>query len=458
VGNIHGVYRKEDAMKFNAAAARTSGALAALFVVVYGGTNILASIRPEVPSVCFAWEHVIPFVPWMFIPYASIDLFFLVAPFVCSSDRQRRLLAWRLGTAIVIAGAFFLLVPLRLSLERQPVAGALGELISAFRGLDRPFNQFPSLHITLTLLLMPLYLRRAASWLRPALCAWFLLILASPLLTWQHHAIDILGGTILAIGCAYVFREQPLRTPVTRTPRIAGYYGAGSLACVGLSLVAVPWSLSLLWPAATLALVAAGYLGLGAGIYRKSQGRIPWVARFLLEPVLLGQRASLARYRRRGEPWNRLTPNVIIGRRLSDNEARPLLAAGVTATLDLTGEFSEAALLRQTRYLNVPILDLSRPTDGQIEAAVAFIARESTRGAVYIHCKLGYSRTAAVAGVYLLRAGLAQNADAAIARLRAARPGIIIRPEAECAIRAAVTPAVPATLRDRAASPATAPA
>ncbi|HZW07107.1 MAG TPA: dual specificity protein phosphatase family protein, partial [Phycisphaerales bacterium] len=73
-------------------------------------------------------------------------------------------------------------------------------------------------------------------------------------------------------------------------------------------------------------------------------------------------------------------------------------------------------------------------------------------GKVYLHCKLGYSRTAAVAGHWLLRSGRVRTADEAVAMLRAARPDMIIRSEALRSIRASAagmaappTPAAAAT-------------
>ena len=59
--------------------------------------------------------------------------------------------------------------------------------------------------------------------------------------------------------------------------------------------------------------------------------------------------------------------------------------------LDLTGEFSEAAPFLASVILNVPILDLTAPTQDQLALAAAFIADHQSRGTVYVHCKIGYS-------------------------------------------------------------------
>ena len=129
-------------------------------------------------------------------------------------------------------------------------------------------------------------------------------------------------------------------------------------------------------------------------------------------------------------------PAVLIGRTLTEAEAAEAVKQGVTAVLDLTAEFSEASALRHTKYKNLPILDLTAPTQDQLHAAAAFIAEESANGTVYVHCKIGYSRSAAVVGAYLLASGHAATIDEAVEKLREVRPTIVIRPEVTEALRA----------------------
>ncbi len=428
MGDLHRVGRTAGiAMKPFWKAARTAAALSALFLVVYGGCNWVTSRRAQVPSFYFAWERHIPFVPAMILPYMSIDLFFVAAPFVVRSDRQRRTLAARIAAAILIAGACFLLFPLRFAFERPQVNGPLGLIFNNFRSLDLPFNEFPSLHIALCAILFDTYDRNLKGQLRRAVAFWFIMIALSPLLTYQHHVIDILGGFALAILCFHFFRDEPLLQRFTPNRRVGIYHAAGAVLLTGLAMVFMPWSGVLLWPALSTAFIAAGYFVLGPGIYRKENGRHPWTTRLLLGPVLLGQRLSLMYYARRCQAYDRLTDRLLIGRRLSDAEAR---AAGVTAVVDLTAEFSEAATFRHLPYLQLPILDLTAPTPDQFDEAIAFIEGHAGAGTVYLHCKAGYSRTATVAGAYLLTSGSAETVEQALAELRRARPSVIVRPEA----------------------------
>jgi predicted protein tyrosine phosphatase len=191
-----------------------------------------------------------------------------------------------------------------------------------------------------------------------------------------------------------------------------------------------PWGVFLLWPAATLGMVAGAYFGLGAGVFRKAGGKLPLSARFVLAPVLIGQYLSLAYYRRQCRAWDEVAPGLLLGRVLTDAEADATVRLGVTAVLDLTAEFTEPAALRATTYRNLPVLDLTAPTQEQLREAVAFLTEETTKGKVYLHCKIGYSRSAAVAGAYLLASQAAATVEDAVTRLRKVRPAIIIRPEA----------------------------
>ncbi len=419
-------------------AAKTSILLSLLFVVVYGACNRITALREDVGTFYFEWERRIPFVEAMIVPYLSIDLFFVIAPFLCASERELQTYRRRIVGGILIAGVFFLLFPLKFTFPRPEVPGVLGLVFNQFRKMDLPYNEFPSLHIALRAVLIGVYVRHARGWARWALHIWFSLIGLSTVLVYQHHVIDIAGGFVLA-GVVYsLFREQEL--PHMRNVRVGWYYLAGAGVLLGVALwsrtiwSAPTWGILLLWPMSSLAMVGAAYFGVGPGIYRKFDGRVGRWSWLVLWPVMLGQRISLWHYARRCRAWDRLTKRVWIGRRLSEAAAREAVGEGVTAVVDLCEEFSEADCFRSLKYLQVPILDLTAPTREQMRCAVEFIERESRSGIVYVHCKVGYSRTGAVAGAYLLSSGLAGSVEEAVALLRVARPSIILRREAMAAL------------------------
>lgn len=193
--------------------ARVSLALSVLFLLAYGGSNAYTATRPNVPSFFFEWERSIPFVPLLILPYMSIDLFFVAAPFVCRTESQVKVFAKRVGFSIVVASLCFLAMPLKFSFERPRTEGLMGQFFDWFRTLDQPYNQFPSLHITLSWLLLDVYLRRGSMPVKVGLVSWFAFIIASTVLTFQHHVIDVVGGVILGLVTVKLFRESKEESP-----------------------------------------------------------------------------------------------------------------------------------------------------------------------------------------------------------------------------------------------------
>jgi protein-tyrosine phosphatase/membrane-associated phospholipid phosphatase len=435
MGNLHRVDRpppcpviSSQPVPSRAKALGASAGLSVLFLVVYGWCNWLAAQRQDVGTLYFEWERFIPFVPLMLVPYMSIDLFFVAAPFLCRSERELATLSKRIVAAIVVAGICFLLFPLRFALERPPATGWLGAVFDWFRAMDQPHNLLPSLHIAFLTILAQHYARHTHGLLRSASNVWFVLVGLSTVLTYQHHFMDVFAGFALGVCCIYFIRESAPRFPVVQNRRVGLYYAVAALIVACLIVWFWPWGALLLWPALALAIVASAYFGLGPGIYHKADGRLHWSARLVLAPCLLGQQLSLLYYQRQCRPWDKVTPEVWIGRVLGNREANEATRLGVTAVLDLTAEFSEAKPFRTLVYRNIPILDLTAPSTDQLREMADFIDHESRNGVVYIHCKIGYSRTAAAAAAYLLQTG-AGSVTEAIAFLHQVRPTMVVRSE-----------------------------
>jgi membrane-associated phospholipid phosphatase len=226
------------------AAARTSAGLSLLFLAVYGSCNWITAQRSDVGTWYFEWERLIPFVPLMILPYMSIDLFFVGGPFLCRDRVELRTLRSRIVLAILVAGAGFLLLPLRFAFERPVTTGWLGALFDGFRTLDQPHNLVPSLHIALRSTLVDLYARHTAGLLRAGMHVWFSLIGFSTVLTYQHHIVDVVAGFALAAVCFWAIRESSSKLPVTPNPRVATLYLGGAVVAGGLAATAWPWTAS----------------------------------------------------------------------------------------------------------------------------------------------------------------------------------------------------------------------
>src|SRR3954465_119932 len=248
---------------------RAAGWLAVLgpfFFLSYGAANWLASRQANVGAVVYAWERNIPFIPWTIVPYWSIDVLYGISLFICATGRELDTHAKRLLTAQVIAVACFILFPLTFTFSRPDVGGLPGFLFTSLGQFDKPFNQAPSLHIALLLVLWDRFARHVpdrAIWL---LHAWFALIGASVLTTYQHHFIDIPTGAALGLVCLWVWPDHgpsPLRhirlTPDPRRRGLALRYALGAGVGALAALLTGGMGLWLLWPSLSLGLVSLNY-------------------------------------------------------------------------------------------------------------------------------------------------------------------------------------------------------
>ena len=406
-----------------------------LFIVAYNLCNRLTGLRSDVGVWAFSWEQFWPVIPALIVPYWSEDLLFVLAPFLCRTREELTVHRKRIIFCIIAGCIGFLLIPLRFAFPRPHVEGVFAPMFAALYSFDLPHNLFPSLHIALRTLLASIYLRILAGPSRWLTHAWFSLIGISTLVTWQHHIVDVLGGFWLGLIALHLYRFDETPPPRSANRTIAIGYAILALVCSQLARISWPWTFVFVWPAFAFGVGAFGHGGFGAGIYRKRDGWLTWTTKLLLGPLLFVQWLSWIYYRGKSARWSEVTPQVWIGALPTPEKAREAVAAGVTAVLDLTVEFSETEPFLKTHYLNLPVLDLTAPTTTQLAEAVRFIEQESARGIVFVHCKAGYSRAAGAVGAWMLKTARARSVEEVVAQLEAVRPGIVIRPEIRDALR-----------------------
>jgi membrane-associated phospholipid phosphatase len=176
-------------------------------MIVYPTCNWITAHRENVGTWYYSWEHLIPFVPLMIVPYMSINLFFVSAPFLCRSREELRTFALRIAFATLISGVCFLLLPLKFAVTVPEASGWTGVIFNFLHRFDQPYNLVPSLHITFRTILADLFARHTKGVMRVVSHIWFCLIGFSTVLTYQHHVVDVVAGFILAALCFYLFRE-----------------------------------------------------------------------------------------------------------------------------------------------------------------------------------------------------------------------------------------------------------
>lgn len=409
--------------------------LSAWFMLIYNSCNYYTSLRNDVGTLYFAWELSIPLIPWMVVPYMLLDAFFFFAPFVTQTKREMRYFALRYLVMQVLAGLVFLAVPLQLAFHREEVPGIFGPVFQFLYGFDQIYNLLPCLHVTIGMLVWRVYWRHTQGWVRWAIHVWFLLIIFSTLFTHQHHVADLVAGFWLAVLMFYLFPDSVWEERTAEPLADSRSFKAGLRCFLGALVFAVAgwwlggWWLCLFYPAASLLIVTAGYWGLGGQIYRKAGGEVHWSAKALLGPYLIGLWLSREYYWRQAPAFSQVGERVVLGRLPDAGMLQELQRAGVTGVLDLTAEHSEPLAGFSGAYRNLPILDLAVPTGAHLAQGRTLLEELAAGGGkVYIHCGLGYSRSAALAVVELLRIGAAKSVEEAVAQVQAARPQVKLKP------------------------------
>jgi membrane-associated phospholipid phosphatase len=416
--------------------------LGPLFFLTYGAANELTALRSDVPSVVFHWERHIPFLAWTIIPYWSIDALYVASLFLCTSRAGLDTHGRRLLTAQIIAVACFVAFPLKFAWAKPETSGVSGFLFDVLAGFDKPFNQAPSLHIALLVVLWDLYgkqVPRSWHWL---LHGYFALIGASVLTTWQHHFIDVPTGALLGLFCLWLWPDN-LPAPLAGAKftcdrarlRLAATYLGGALALALLAGFLGGWALWLFWPAVSLLLVALAYAVLGAAAFQKDgRGVMSLAAGCLLWPYCVGAWIN-------SRAWTRGLPPVEVAAPAWLGRIPTAPSNAFSSVVDLAAELPAPA--RVARWRAFPTLDLVTPSPCLLSEAAAAIERETvlaTRagGRVLVCCALGLSRSAAALATWLASTGRSRSAAEAIAMVKAVRPEVVLGADHQLAIEQAL--------------------
>ena len=426
----------------------------ALFYTSYGLSNHHAASLAYVPEIAFAWEHGIPFWAWTIVPYWSLNLMYAAAFFLCRDTREQNRYVARLVSAQIIATTCFMLFPLHFGWPKPPTDGLSGWLFDSLVAFDLPYNQAPSLHIALAIIVGAFYWTRFPK-IRLPLLLWQSLIALSVLTTYQHHFIDVPTGALLGWLVLWAIPQHgvsPFRRPFgtqgrlktseasfceaktspatrSREIKIAMLYLAGAVLSALPSLFGGAW-LWMLWVSVSLSVVAFAYLTGNAAVFQKqADGRLSAAATVLLLPYLAGVRLNMAYWLRGKAKTARVRDGVWIGSvsGISDD---------LSAVLDVCAEYPRPRY--HGAYSTLPLLDMVAPSENDLMQAASLLETlRRQHGKVLTCCALGYGRSAAVVLTWLLVYGSCRDLAQATAELKQARPQMVLPPETATAVEAA---------------------
>ena len=188
--------------------------LASLGFILYTIINHLpwnAMVAHQIPT---GLDGVIPLIPVFSIPYglAMLVVIGTLIHIVMFSGRieEARACSYAYAFCLLVSCLTYLLF--QTTVERPVVeAGDPFLVLVAFvYANDRPYNCFPSLHVSLTVIASLLWAERRPR-LRPVLFAWVVLVALSTLFMKQHYVADVLAGALLG-GASHRFGARLARS------------------------------------------------------------------------------------------------------------------------------------------------------------------------------------------------------------------------------------------------------
>lgn len=178
-----------------------------LAVGVFFTSKVYALLNhgPAVLNLRTPLDTALPVVPIFVIPYVSLEpvIYFTLVAFLLFRTRLFQSACLALIAAWLVSYGFYFF--LQTEVIRPVLTGSdtLTRMIQDVYAGDNPFNDFPSLHTSLSTILA-VYWLKADRRLGIAAAVWTALIVASTVLIKQHYVADVAAGLLLAFGATWL--------------------------------------------------------------------------------------------------------------------------------------------------------------------------------------------------------------------------------------------------------------
>lgn len=150
-------------------------------------------------------DDTIPFRPNMAIFYFSGFILGNMAYIMLNSTESFPLIALGYGIQFVASISLYLLYPCRIDRYENFIPDSIpGYLLATFQRISKPFNSFPSMHVSFCLFSALSVFGFGSRSEGFVMIVWTVMVALSALLTRQHYVIEVLMGAVLGAG-AYWF-------------------------------------------------------------------------------------------------------------------------------------------------------------------------------------------------------------------------------------------------------------
>ncbi len=161
---------------------------------------------PAVLNLHTPLDSAIPVVPIFVIPYISLQpiIYATLVLFLLFRTRLFQSICLAMIVTWLVSYAFYIFLQTEVV---RPVLASSDAFTALIRGVyagDNPYNDFPSLHTSLSTI-VALHWYRTDRRIGVVVAVWVALIVASTVLIKQHYLADVLSGLLLAFGTSGIF-------------------------------------------------------------------------------------------------------------------------------------------------------------------------------------------------------------------------------------------------------------
>ena len=196
---------------------RANAAISILLAIgIYLTTKVYALLNhgPNVLFLKSPLDDLIPVIPPFVIPYVSLEPFIYATLLLLLLFRTRifQSAALSLITALWVSYVFYFFLQSYIDRPRLPGTDTLTQMIRDVYASDNAFNDFPSLHTSLSTILA-IHWWRVDKRIGIPVAVWVGLIVASTVFVKQHYVADMISGLLLAFGVSWLFLKSVARRP-----------------------------------------------------------------------------------------------------------------------------------------------------------------------------------------------------------------------------------------------------
>lgn len=375
-----------------------------IFIFFYKAAGIYASNLESVPSFYFPWEKNIPFILWLVIPYMSSGIFFVIIFLLCKTKESLYILVKQINSITIISSITFFIFPLKFAFEKPEIKNSFLSIFFQFlERMDNSFNQCPSLHISYAVIFTIVFYKEIKSKVKYLFCVWFFLMGLSTIFIYQHHVIDVIFALLLAIFILFIFSEK-----VNERNRKTGFiYFLLSFLLFSIGIIFLNWSIILFFPSLTFFLIGKAYIENNSSFIKK-EGKITLYNKIIYFPYLFCYNILWKYFRKyENEPWKEIAPDIFIGSKLNNKEVEIFLSDKKVIVIDLSAESEENDIFKKAsrEYYSFPLLDICNFNEDIFLSALELVVEKyknlKENEKIYIHCLMGYSRSAALGSAFL---------------------------------------------------------